>query len=149
MDSNSGMNLLRAAIAPLANGAAFFTAVSVTGAHRESARLVAAAQADVAALDCVSYAHLRRFDGALTAALRVVAWSSASPSLPLITARATDGATLDRLRGALASIAQDPALEPVRARLLLRGFDFDGDGEFSEVLRLEACARQLGYPVLA
>lgn len=143
IDSNSGMNLLRAAIAPLADGAAFFGAVTVSGAHIESARMVAAAQADVAALDCVSFAHLQRFDGALTAGLRVVAWSSASPSLPLITTRATDAATLHRLRNALASIAEDPALEPVRARLFLRGFDFDCDGTFSEVLRLapNTCAR--------
>jgi len=148
-DSNSGMNLLRAAIAPLANGAPFFGTVTVSGAHRESARMVADARADVAALDCVSFAHLERCDRALTDALRVVAWSPSSPSLPLITARATDPATLHALRDALQSVAQDPALAAVRARLFLRGFDFDHDGTFAEVLELEASARALGYPVLA
>ncbi len=33
-DSNSGMNLLRAAIAPLAGGARFFESVVVSGSHR-------------------------------------------------------------------------------------------------------------------
>ena len=37
--SNSGMNLLRAAVAPLANGAAFFGSVSVSGSHRRSVEL--------------------------------------------------------------------------------------------------------------
>ena len=55
--------------------------------------MVAAAQ-DVAALDCVSFAHLRRFEGALAAGLRVVAWSPDSPSLPLITARTTDASSV-------------------------------------------------------
>jgi len=35
--SNSGMNLLRAALAPLAAGAPFFSTVTVSGAHRRSA----------------------------------------------------------------------------------------------------------------
>lgn len=149
LDSNSGMNLLRAAIAPLAERGLFFGSVSVSGAHRESAHRVAAGQADVAALDCVSFAHLQRCEGALTDALRVVAWSPASPSLPLITARTTDPATVQALRDALESLAQDTALAPVRARLFLRGFDFDCDGTFSEVLRLEASAHSLYYPLLA
>ncbi|HEV7445323.1 MAG TPA: phosphate ABC transporter substrate-binding protein, partial [Steroidobacteraceae bacterium] len=34
MDSNSGMNLLRAAVAPLAGGARYFASVAVSGSHR-------------------------------------------------------------------------------------------------------------------
>jgi ABC-type phosphate/phosphonate transport system substrate-binding protein len=147
-DSNSGMNLLRAAIAPLAKGTRFFASVSLSGSHRHSAALVAAAEADVAALDCVSYAHLQRFDQETTARLRVLDWTPASPSLPLITAAATDDETLQLLREAFAAVAADPALASVRAALLLQGFDLAPPRDYAAVLRLEQQAVDAGYPTL-
>jgi ABC-type phosphate/phosphonate transport system substrate-binding protein len=147
-DSNSGMNLLRAAIAPVAGGAPFFGAVSVSGAHRRSAELVATGHADVAALDCVSFAHLQRLAPETTSALRVLDWSPASPSLPLITAGATDDATLAILRSCLRALATDPALRDVRQRLFLDGFDLDPEQDFAVVLELERAAGRLGYPQL-
>src|SRR4051794_23404579 len=60
-DSNSGMNLLRAAVAPIAAGRPFFSAVLVTGAHVASLEAVAAGGADLAAIDCVTYGHLTRW----------------------------------------------------------------------------------------
>ena len=57
-DSNTGMNLFRAAIAPIAGGAPFFRAVVVTGSHEASVAAVAEGRADLAAIDCVSFALL-------------------------------------------------------------------------------------------
>jgi len=148
-DSNSGMNLLRAAIAPLAGGAQFFGAVTASGAHRRSAEMVAAGQADVAALDCVSFAHFQRLMPATTAKLRVLAWTPPSPSLPLITARATDAATLSSLRSCLRAVAADPTLRRVRARLFLDGFDLQPRQDFAVVLELEKSAERCGYPQLS
>src|SRR5665811_293725 len=59
-DSNTGMNLFRAAIAPLAKGHPFFSDVVVTGAHALSFAAVAEGTADIAAIDCVSFGLLRR-----------------------------------------------------------------------------------------
>jgi ABC-type phosphate/phosphonate transport system substrate-binding protein len=70
--SNSGMNLLRAAIAPLAAGRPFFGAVRLSGSHRESLRLVAAGEGDVAAIDGVALTHLQRLDPRPAAAVRVL-----------------------------------------------------------------------------
>jgi ABC-type phosphate/phosphonate transport system substrate-binding protein len=148
-DSNSGMNLLRAALAPIAHGAPFFSAVSVSGAHRRSAELVADGRADVAALDCVSFAHFQRLAPDTTARLRVLAWTPASPSLPLITARAIGAPTVMSLRRCLAAVAADEKLAPVRAALFLEGFDLEPDPSFARVLELEAAAERLGYPTLA
>jgi ABC-type phosphate/phosphonate transport system substrate-binding protein len=149
MDSNSGMNLLRARIAPLAGGRPFFASVQSSGSHAASARLVADGGADVAALDCVTFAHLRRMDPSLDAALRVLAWTAPSPSLPLVTARAADPALVESLRAALAAVSMDPALRPALKTLALSGFDCNPDESFAEVLRLERGAAALGYPVLA
>jgi len=148
IDSNSGMNLLRAAVAPLCERGRFFASVAYSGSHRQSAALVAAGAADVAALDCVSYAHLQRLDPETTAALRVLGWTPSSPSLPLITAAATDDDTLHKLRTCLAALAADPALAAVRAELLLGGFDLDPAHDYAAVLRLEQQAAEAGYSTL-
>ncbi|MET0988455.1 MAG: PhnD/SsuA/transferrin family substrate-binding protein, partial [Steroidobacteraceae bacterium] len=86
-DSNSGMNLLRAAVAPLSGGARFFASVRFSGSHRRSVEIVAANEADVTAVDCVTFAHLRKSHPELIEKVRVLCWSPPSPSLPFVTAR--------------------------------------------------------------
>ena len=148
--SNSGMNLLRAAIAPLtANGGSFFESVAVSGAHRRSLEMIVAGEADLAAVDCVSWAHLQRVDPQLTDALRVLAWTDESPSLPLVTSAGTGPETLQALRLALAEAINDPALEPARERLFLTGFDFSPDENFIRVRALAARAAALRYSEIA
>ena len=148
-DSNSGMNLLRAAIAPLARGKSFFRAVQLSGSHACSASMVAEGDADVAALDCVSYAHLRRCQAMLMEKLRILAWTPASPSLPFVTSRTTDDATLAALRAALAQISAASMLAGTRLALFLDGVDCEPREDFAEVLALEEQARRRGYPALA
>jgi len=146
--SNSGMNLLRAAIATIAGGGRFFDSVTPSGSHWNSARMVADGRGDVAALDCVSYAHLNRCDPALIAQLRILDWTPASPSLPLISSRAVNERTRQALVSALSAVLADQRLKEHCARLLLAGFDFEIDEGFREVLDLERRAEELGYPVL-
>jgi ABC-type phosphate/phosphonate transport system substrate-binding protein len=148
-DSNSGMNLLRAALAPIAAGRRFFTEIAVSGSHRESLRQVAAGAADVAAIDCVTLALLRRIEPETTAAIRVLAWTPASPSLPLITAAGTTPADLTALRAALADVAADPALSALRDDLLIDSFVILPADAYGAVLDLEAGAARQGYPRLA
>lgn len=150
LSSNSGMNLLRAAIAPLVgHGAGFFETVTISGSHRRSLEMIAEGEADLAAVDCVSWAHLLQIAPQLTDSLRVLAWTEASPSLPLVTAAGTDAATLQALRLALAEAANDPTLAPVRKRLFLSGFDFAPDPGFVRVRELAARAAGLRYAVIA
>jgi ABC-type phosphate/phosphonate transport system substrate-binding protein len=148
-DSNSGSNLLRAAIAPLAEHGRFFSSIELTGAHLASVRAVAEGRADVAAIDCVSYAHIRRFSPELTARLRILDWTPSSPGLPYVTARASDASIASALRAALAHVHADPALAAVRDALLLTGIDFAVDEDYVEVRQLERDARECGYPQLA
>ena len=149
VDSNSGMNLLRAAIAPLAAGGAYFASVAVSGAHRRSLALVASGEADVAAIDCVSFAHFQRLESQATQAVRVLCWTASSPCLPYITARAgSDAATTRVLRDALAAAVAAPELADVRERLLLEAVDSPPAENFADVLELDKRAAELGYPVL-
>jgi ABC-type phosphate/phosphonate transport system substrate-binding protein len=148
LDSNSGMNLLRAAVAPLASGGRFFGSVAVSGSHLRSVEMVASGEADVASIDCVSFAHFQRLYPLLVRGLQVLGWTASSPSLPYITSHSTSDATVHVLRNALADVFDDSRLAAVRERLLLRGVDLAPAPGFGEVLGLERQAADAGYPVL-
>ncbi len=136
--SNSGMNLLRQAVAALPGRAPFFGEIVWTGAHAASIRAVAEGRADVAAIDCVTWAQLQRLRPNLTAGLRVLAWTAASPGLPLITGAGTDAPTLAALRQAIDEVAGDPALAAVRDALLLDGVAVFEPGAYDAVLAIGA-----------
>jgi ABC-type phosphate/phosphonate transport system substrate-binding protein len=146
--SGTGMNLLRALIAPLARRRPFFGQVEITGSHLASAEAVAGGSADLAALDCVTWAHLQRLRPGLAAQLRLLTWSAGSPGLPLITARNTDRATLAAIGRALGEVSRDPALAAARRELLLEGFSNLPPARYLSVLHWERFAADLGYPEL-
>ncbi len=148
VSSNSGMNLLRASVAPLAKGERFFESVVFTGSHRRSAEWVAEGKADIAAIDCVSFAHFERLYPATVAKLRILEWTPSSPSLPFITAVATGDKTLHALRASLNAVFADRSVDSARERLFLAGVEVTPVDGFKEVLRLERCAVELGYPVV-
>ncbi|WP_095112252.1 phosphate/phosphite/phosphonate ABC transporter substrate-binding protein [Pseudomonas sp. Irchel 3H7] len=90
-DSNSGMNLLRQRLASLQQNGQFFASVGISGGHRESLRWLREHRADLAAIDSVTYAYLAQHAPQEVSALRVIARSALSPTLPFITvASATD-----------------------------------------------------------
>jgi ABC-type phosphate/phosphonate transport system substrate-binding protein len=148
LDSNSGMNLLRAAVAPLATGGRFFGSVVVSGSHLRSVEMVASGEADVAAIDCVSFAHFQRLYPSVVGQLRILSWTPSGPSLPFITARSASDETVRMLRSALADVFDDDGLAPVREQLLLIGVDLQPTEGFDEVLALERRAVEEGYPAI-
>jgi ABC-type phosphate/phosphonate transport system substrate-binding protein len=147
-DSNSGMNLLRAALAPLAGGVRFFRSVTFSGSHLRSVELIAAGEADVTAIDCVTLEHLRRIRAQLTSRVRVVDWTPPSPCLPFVTSRRTSAAAVQAVRYALETVCSDPSLAAVRESLLLESVDLTPDTTFDRVLQLEQEAEGWRYPAL-
>ena len=109
--SQSGWAALAAHAPQLARGP-----LLCTGGHAASARAVAEGQADLAALDAVSWALIARAEP-FAAGLRVIASTPPTPGLPLITARGADAAALfEAVAGAIAALS-----ERDRAALLIRG----------------------------
>ncbi len=147
-DSNTGMNLLRAEIAPIARGQRFFSAVITTGSHAESAAVVAEGRADLASLDCVTWALLQRLRPVLAAELTVLAWTLRSPGLPLVTSRLTCHAVFVALQAALSEVIDDPMLASARRELLLEGFEPLAPSHYTGLLHYEQMATDLGYPQL-
>lgn len=147
--SQSGCNALRAALAPLARGGRFFATVTWTGAHRASIAAVRDGIADVAAIDAVTYALLRRHAPAETDGLRVLAWSAQSPALPYAARRGIDADHRARLTAALMRAMDDPSASGARATLLLVGLSPTADDAYAVMPEMRVSAERLGYPELA
>lgn len=82
--SQSGFAAILASTAPMAAGAPFFGAKTVTGSHAQSIRAVASGEAEIAAIDAVTW-RLAAQSMAEAAELRVLDWTEPTPGLPLIT----------------------------------------------------------------
>lgn len=67
----------------------FFETRLHTDQHVASARAVADGQADIAALDAVTWRNIQTFEP-FAAGLRVLEWTTPTPGLPLITAKTND-----------------------------------------------------------
>ena len=147
-DSQSGYNVLRALAAPLATEGRFFAAGLESGAHRKSMALVAAGKADVATIDCVSFALIARNAPHEVANLRVLCASVAAPALPYVTSASTDDATVKRLQAGLLAACADPSLAPVRQALMLEGCEILTPACYDSILAIERQAVALGYPEL-
>ena len=143
--SNTGMNLFRATLAPIAETSVFFASVVQTGSHHASVAAIAAGDADIAAIDAVTYATLLRHEPDLTAPLKIVACSPASPTLPFVTPAATSIETIAALRLALQQVTTDPRLADDRAMLGLAGIVNANVDALAPILTLEQSAIRYGY----
>ncbi len=148
-ESHSGMNALRASVAPFAVDGKFFGRVIESGRHETSIRAVAVGEADIAAIDCVTYETLRRYRPEAATGVRVLAMSEEAPLLPFITARSAGADRIARLRAGLARAMSDPALATARERLFLKDVVVLPDDAYLAIDRMEQDAIARGYPSLA
>jgi len=144
-DSNSGANLFRAAVAPLAGGRPFFARVVLTGSHGASIDAVAAGQADCASIDCITFGNIRRFDPTRLEMIRVIAKTPAGPGLPFITAGDASDEQLALLRDALSAAIADPSLAAVRETLGLTNIAILSDVAYESLLEFARQAEALGF----
>ena len=145
--SNSGMNALRQVVAPLARDGEFFGRVAWSGSHAASLRMVRDGDADIAAIDCVSYGYIGEEDQVSLEGIRVLQYSASSPGLPLVAAREAPPELLERLRRALTN--PGPQLAERMRALHINAFRHVADADYGRIAQLEADARAAGYPLLA
>lgn len=143
--SHSGMNGLRSLVAPLHRGGRFFASVGLSGSHEASLEQLAAGRADVAAVDCVTYALVEARRPALLAGLRVVAETPLAPAPPFVTSAATGDAEAAALVDALSALAADPALTGVRTALHFEGVEPRPLEDYAGMLAAERAALDAGY----
>ncbi len=104
-DSMSGMLALGRDLEALGESLAIFSERIETGGHRASLGVVAAGEAEVAAIDCRSWSLFKRLEPNVAARLHVVGWTARRKGLPFITARTTPPQTVAALREALATVS--------------------------------------------
>lgn len=146
--SNSGYNLLRAAVAPHAGGKAFFSAVVETGGHIASIEAVRTGRADIAAIDCITYDLLRRHAPERIDGLAVIAETPSGPNLPFITRKTATDDDVAILRDALTAAIAAPDLKAARAILGLKDVVVLDESAYDILLAHERAAIAAGYPAL-
>ena len=119
-DSYSGCLALKCFVADNGSGEGPFSSVLVSGGHRASLCAVADGNADIAAIDCVSW-HLAKQCEPVVKNLRVIAHTESRPGLPLITRDDASAQEVALMRDAIAK-AVDDLDENNRTMLGIRGF---------------------------
>jgi ABC-type phosphate/phosphonate transport system substrate-binding protein len=127
-DSLSGWISLRAAT--VGPGQPWPGQVRWTGGHIDSVRVMRDGTADLASIDELTWAHIRRLYPDLAAGLHVVGRGPLVPSPAIVTSRDR----VDDLRQAFADAMADPATRSARAALLLAGFVALDDSEYGRLL---------------
>ena len=145
-DSLSGWQALAARAAPLARDGGIFAAAQLTGSHLASAAAVADGTADVAAIDAVCWAHIRRYRPQTADRLRVLDWTDPAPGLPFAAPADAGDHLVECLRRAVFAMLQDPAVGDQRRTLLLSGAEFLDLGDYACVRRLADRAAVIGQP---
>jgi ABC-type phosphate/phosphonate transport system substrate-binding protein len=146
--SNSGMNLPRRTLADLAAGKPFFDRVIQTGSQPGNLDGIARGEADVTAVDCVTYAFWSRHRPDAARRTRVLAQTPPSPAIPFVTSVETPPEAVAQLRVALGRLAHEPRFALVRAGLLIKDIVAVPDERYRGLLDYETEAAALGYPEL-
>lgn len=143
-DSQSGWNALRHSL--IGKGAP--ARIVETGGHRKSVAAVREGHADIAAIDCVTYAGLEQAAPQEVAPLRVIARSAAAPALPFVTRRDIAPSDLEKLRAGLHAAMADSALAEPRAALQLAGLVVVPLQAYDRMLEMEQEADRAGSLVV-
>jgi ABC-type phosphate/phosphonate transport system substrate-binding protein len=105
-----------------------FTRVVVTGSHMGSMKAVQDGTADIAAIDCVSFALACNHCPLLLEGVRVIGWGLPAPALPFVTHSNASDEDVRCLRDGLVGLMQSTEQRVVEARQhhLLAGVDVSG-----------------------
>lgn len=122
LDSHSGCHVLRSMVAPLASpGSKFFGRQIITGSHAGSLEAIEIMEADVAAIDAVTYGLIKRSMPEALENFRVLGRSPRAPAPPFVTSSTYSPDQVERIRDALVDALSDPHLATCREALMLDG----------------------------
>lgn len=140
LNSQSGYAALAHMLRDMAGNGPVFSTTTASGSHRQSIRLVANGEADVASIDAVSWQLALRHEPA-AASLRVLTQSDPTPGLPMICAKQPDW-SVDRMH--LAVIEAMAALDAGTSdELFLAGFAQTDLADYSVIAERREQTRHL------
>ena len=110
---------------------------------------MASGRADVAAIDCVTYALLARHRPQALIATRLLCRTVSTPGLPYVTRAGAGDDLLRRLRAGLQQAFADPQLGEARDRLMLEGVATLPLSAYDRIKQMEDAAAAAGYDEVA
>jgi ABC-type phosphate/phosphonate transport system substrate-binding protein len=141
-DSHSGMNALRALVAPVSERGRFFSQVKISGTHADSLDMIRRGTAEVAAIDCVTFALLGRHRPAALSGIRKLGRTYPAPGIPYVTRAALARDTVTRMRAAVFRSFADPDLATARQALFLDGVEEIHLTEYERILDFQELSAQ-------
>jgi ABC-type phosphate/phosphonate transport system substrate-binding protein len=148
VSSHSGSNALRPQAAALQREGAFFGDVVESGSHMLSLLALHRGEVDVACIDAVVLAILRRNRPEAVMNLRAVACTNTALAPPYVASKHASAQLHTQLRAALQAAIVDPELAAAREALLLRDIAFFPPASYSELEEFEQAAIAVGYDEL-
>lgn len=95
----------------------------ISESHFESVQMLCRGEADIASIDSVTLAHLRRIDAKAINSLFVICNGPLVPCLPIITHRSITASQRNELQQALNQATQEPSIADATSALFISGFD--------------------------
>ena len=133
-ESHSGMNALFSLVAPYSQREKFFSNVKISGSHAASLDTVKRGDADVAAVDCLTYELLRRYRPTAIDGTRPLGRTFDAPAPPYVTRTNVDKETVQRMQNALLATFDDPSLADTRKALLLNNVEVSSSETYQHIL---------------
>jgi ABC-type phosphate/phosphonate transport system substrate-binding protein len=147
--SNSGMNVFRAAFAKIVSPrrkSNYFKSVSTTGSHLNSMLAIAQSEADIAAIDAISYDFICRSNPDLASKLRSIGQSASTMGLPFVTQIKNRQLNADTLTDALnRALNETPHQYSALNLLKFKAVKLE---DYRSIATLENDAINHGYPDL-
>jgi len=147
-ESHSGCNALKALVAPRNQDGRFFSKVKVSGTHAASLEMIRRGEADVAAIDCVTYALLESYRPTALAGIRKLGRTYRAPAIPYVTRRDDNDDRVARMRAAVFNAFADPNLATTRQALYLKNIEMLPVSAYQRIIEFEDYAARQGYPDL-
>jgi len=148
-NSQSGFQAIKSSLAEKSLSGPFFSKQVVSGAHRDSAKMVAGGQADLCAIDPVSWQLTKRFEPEIVKQLRVIGETPYTPGLPYIcSADILDPSQLQYMQQALLKLLNSLP-ETLAEDLMIAGAEPVDYGYFQITSDLDKQATAAGHAKLA
>lgn len=119
-ESQSGFNAVRTYLKDCRISTPFFGQNILTGQHRNSIAKVVNDEADICAVDCVTYTLLKRHQPGVLDSIRVLTTTAMTPGLPFITSVDTPEEITRALHDSIRQTCMDKSLQRLRSDLLIK-----------------------------
>ena len=134
VESHSGMNALFGLVASHSRGGKFFSEVKISGSHTDSLAMLQKGEADVASIDCITYALFQRYRSGALDGTRQLGLTCRAPTPPYVTRRDIDPSTVMRMKNALKDAFEDPSLASTKELLLLEGIEIRSTDTYRRIV---------------